>query len=336
MRFDRDPLSSCNCAMNIYLKISWSVAVSVFFGVQGFAGINAQPAQLTMRPCKPGEVATATLQIVNSGDKLVNVLKVESDCGCTTVTMEKRSISAGASGVVEISIAPGNFQGDLRRNVTVETAEEKLTIPIRLWVTPYENWKFDPAMVILRDAEEKMHLRYLGDGKVTLGKIVTVPDVVVATVESSTTNDFELSFRKHTDDLPSQSVKVTVETSDSVAHELSFVVFVAHRGLEPTPASVKSETVVRVSPSALNLGLVTVGEKAVGYFAISGWTRPDGPKVQMNRGSIRLLEASGGELRYEVSWVPPIPGLFTSVVTVFDDDSLRFEIPVVVRATPST
>jgi len=300
------------------------------FGVDAWAQLTADPASLNLGRQPQEKSVNAEVNLTNTGSEPLEILAVTADCSCTVATLEKRKLSPGESTPLKISVETRAYQGQLHRNIHVQTSAGEVTLPIELTVSLYKSWALSPSVVVLppsqkgREATLTVALQYTGADKASLGKITCVPSWLTATATSQDGKTFLIALVKRAD-APSgnHTVKVTVETSDPVEPQLTFNVFV--------PIS----SVLRITPNPVVLPTVKVGQPAMREIVIHGWGKVSEPRLELARGSVRLLEREGERLHFEINVTPEVSGPLTQLLRIYDGQSLEAEIPVILRAEPS-
>lgn len=316
--------------MKLVLAISSLYLVTAAF-VKG--SLLSEPSSLDLGRSKPGHIVEASARVINNSDVAVDILSIAADCGCTTATMKNHTIAPGFAEEMTVLVSPGTAQGELRRNVTVESTGGNIVIPIKLFVTDNEKWQVEPSVLVLRERTSKTSLRYLGRNSVQLGAATASPDILDIAVNKRGENDYELVFAKKDPKLAEfRSVKVSVATSDKEESAISLVIFIPQGTSGTEAATQQSDSVLRAHPSSINLGSVEVGRSASGQFSLTGWRSATRPTVSVKHGSVVLKEDTGTELRYEIMWAPPIVGYLSNTLSIFDGNTLKLEIPVTVRS----
>jgi len=91
-----------------------------------------QPAQMDMGEVMEGKEAKATLFLRNNGTLPVHISKVESSCGCTTVTPETMELTPGAFTPLHVRVDTTAKLGDVKKSITVFDSEGRKT---QAWLT---------------------------------------------------------------------------------------------------------------------------------------------------------------------------------------------------------
>lgn len=115
---------------------------------------------------QPGETSfKANFPFTNKTDKVVEVLHVQSTCGCTVATLEKMTYEPGEGGVIEAVFEYGDRAGPQEKTVSVMTLSaggagpqmEHLTIAVNL----LDPLRVVPRLISWRSSEggEERHLQ---------------------------------------------------------------------------------------------------------------------------------------------------------------------------------
>lgn len=291
------------------------------------AQLKAEPSAIDLGRRQQSQTVAAEVKLTNGGSSVLEIIGVTADCSCTVATPEKRSLAPSESTMLKVAVETRGYQGPLHRNVHVQTSAGDLTIPIELTVSLFKSWMLQPSTIVMppsqRGAAADMEatLQYLGDGKVELGKISCTPDWLQATARSDDGKLFRLKFVKPAEaPAGNYTVKVALETSDSIEQHISFNVFV------PITSA------LRVQPNPVVLPAVKVGQVTTREITIQGWNGTGLARMELSLGSVKMLERDGSRLRFEISVTPTAPGPFTQLLRVYDGEKLETEIPVILRA----
>lgn len=303
------------------------------------AQVVAEPAIVDMGRHQTGDIVNATVKLKNNGNVAVGVLEAVADCSCTIVQLDKRVLASGESVSLEISIDTHNYQGELRRTVVVETSTGTISIPLKVTVNAYEHWTFEPSVVVMRPTQSDqetaatVQLHYSGAGTAKIGKIESTSEWVDIKTSTRDGKTFSLALMVRAGAAAAlKPIKLFVGTSDPDAPRLTLDVFVQKPLLASRDDERLSNVAVRAVPSSINFGTVNVGERASRELALEGWARWSLPRMQMNHGEVQPLYSPGDNRHYTILWTPMRPGVFTSVLRIFDGDSLKLEVPVTLRA----
>ncbi len=96
------------------------------------APLVIQPVHMDMGEVMEGKEARATLFLRNTGSLPVHVSKVESSCGCTTVSPGTRELSPGAFTPLHVRVDTTAKRGAVKKNITVFDNQGRKT---QAWLT---------------------------------------------------------------------------------------------------------------------------------------------------------------------------------------------------------
>ena len=94
--------------------------------------LEAKPTRLDLGRVTEGGIATGTFRLVNPTDATVRIARVETSCGCTSVT-RLYALAAGATADLKVAVATAGKHGPFREFVTVrfaDAARSPLVIPV--------------------------------------------------------------------------------------------------------------------------------------------------------------------------------------------------------------
>ena len=92
--------------------------------------LTFDPPSLELGDVRPGQKVTRTVTYRNTGDQALNIVWVQSSCGCTVAQPEKRSLAVGESG-----------------RLTVAYQAREPGEPIRQTIRVYQRGRQVPAML---------------------------------------------------------------------------------------------------------------------------------------------------------------------------------------------
>ena len=82
------------------------------------------------------------------------------------------------------------------------------------------------------------------------------------------------------------------------------------------------------------LPTVKVGQTSMRELVLQGWPGAVAPRLELARGTARLLGHDGDRWHFEVAETAAAPGPSTQLLRVYDGDSLEAELPVILRVEP--
>ena len=77
----------------------------------------------------------------NSGPEPINIKRVQSSCGCTTVKPSKTSFAPGESGEIEVKFAFGSRRGPQQKTIIVQSDDK------REWKAVLQCWIHEPLTI---------------------------------------------------------------------------------------------------------------------------------------------------------------------------------------------
>ena len=129
----------------------------------GFAaGVQVAQAELTWKQKTIQIKADASMGVVeakfsftNNGAKAVDVLQVESSCGCTTAELERRHYDPGQGGEIVARYTLGNHVGRQRKTIAVKTNDQSEPTILTLVTDIPEMVRIQPPFVTWSKGDEK-------------------------------------------------------------------------------------------------------------------------------------------------------------------------------------
>jgi hypothetical protein len=327
---------------------SWVLVVSLMAGVAAArAQVHAEPTRVDLGKLKQDVVASAEVQLINTGTQPIELLSTNADCGCTVATLKTKRLAPGEHTALGISVQTRNYQGVIHRTVRVQTSAGDLTIPVDMMVIPYEHWTVTPPTVVMptslkgQAASIKSSLQYTGDGKAEIGKISCAPAWLDVTSSTEDGKKFTVNLAKKSEaPAGNHTIKVTLQTNDPVDPRLILNVFLpistsADAANNSGNSSTAKLVALRVVPSPIILPTVKVGQASTHEFTVQGWRGATAPRIELPRAQVKLVRRQADELGYEISLTPTRPGPAMPVMRVFDGEKLELEVPVILRAEPA-
>ncbi len=148
---------------------------------------------------------TATLEgrfhFVNSGPGAVEILRVETSCGCTSAKLDQRHIQPGEGGDIVITYKRGSHTGLQKNVIEVETSDQP-PVMLTLLVHIPEVLEIQPAFVTWTHQEAKtpkaIALKLIVAGKITALDVQSSdPFVAVATEAVVPGKEYRLVVSPH-------------------------------------------------------------------------------------------------------------------------------------------
>ncbi len=103
----------------------------------GLAAITVEPDTVDFGVMERHQTRTKNLIIRNEGGADLNILEIESSCGCTAAQPETRLLKPGQTTGLKITFDSRQFQGEQVKHVTIRSndpATPRLEIPVRAMV----------------------------------------------------------------------------------------------------------------------------------------------------------------------------------------------------------
>lgn len=311
------------------MKCAWCVAVVWMLGVvtQLVAQIVAEPAEVDLGRRAQNQNAEASVVLVNRGDREVVIEDVLTDCSCTAGTPTKRRLAPGEKTELTVRTETRSYQGEITRRLVLKTSAGEVVVPLKVLVTPYENWAISPPFLTFAKSmrgEEfsgEVRLDYLGEGNADVAKIEAEHAWFAGEVSRREGKSFWLKLTKLTS-APAghHMVRVTAVTNDATNPRVSFNVFLS------------VESSLRVSPSPVILPTTKVGKETSTRVTLTGWRSPKEPRFELEPGRATVAAKSAETIEIEVATTPEKPGALTQLLRVYDGEVLELEVPVISRA----
>ena len=128
------------------MKILISIAIaSLWIPVQVSASLSFAESKITHQASLDESEYTAVFKFTNGGDEPIEILSVNSSCGCTTALPSKTNFAPGESGEISATFDYGQREGKQVKSIRVETDQEsdnrifltlEVNIPSVLAVSP--------------------------------------------------------------------------------------------------------------------------------------------------------------------------------------------------------
>ncbi len=111
------------------LAVLPTVFATVFATVaHASAKVSIMPPEIDFGRLEQNEARTASLVVRNDGDMVLDIINVESTCGCTVAKPGRNSLSPGESTTIEVTFSSKDFQGPQHKLVTIQTNDPVRTI----------------------------------------------------------------------------------------------------------------------------------------------------------------------------------------------------------------
>ncbi len=311
------------------MKSAWSVAVVWMLGVaaQSLAQIAAEPAEVDFGRRAQNQIAEISVVLVNRGDREVTIQDVQVDCSCTAGTPGKHILAPGEKTSLSVRTETRSYQGEITRRLVLKTSAGDVVIPMKILVTPYENWTITPPFLTLaasprgEEAGGEVRLDYLGEDAIQVEKIETEHAWFSGAVVRHEGKSFWVKLTKLSS-APAghHMVRVTALTTDAKSPRVSFNVFLS------------VESALRMSPSPVILPTTAPGKETRVRVKLTGWRSTAAPRLELQPGRATVVGKTAEGFEIEVAMTPEKSGALTQLLRVYDGDALELEVPVITRA----
>lgn len=169
----------------------------------------------------PGqETIEAVFPFINAGDRPVTILTVESECGCTTAELAKKTYAPGEGGEIKAVFIPGARVGRQEKIITVKTDAPGEAVELRLQVEIPLVFEVNPRVVYWSRGEEPLpkivFLRINPDSKLQVQQVESDhPDMVSRWEALEEANTYKLVLQPKSTDQP---LKANVRIATAAAH----------------------------------------------------------------------------------------------------------------------
>ena len=107
--------------------------------------ISVDPLSFDFGDMKQQKTRTATVTVTNEGAKLLRILDVRADCGCTVPTLAKDSLAPGESTQIDIKFNSKKFDGAVVKIVTILSDDPNTPqVDIMIMANVYTTLVIDP------------------------------------------------------------------------------------------------------------------------------------------------------------------------------------------------
>lgn len=126
------------------MRVSLACLLLLASPLPAWAGLQFETTTLDAKPESGATQLTVKFPFKNTGDQKITLLSTESDCGCTTATLDKQIFQPGESGVITVNFAIGDRVGPQEKKVRVRASDQtephvltfKTNIPVFARVQP--------------------------------------------------------------------------------------------------------------------------------------------------------------------------------------------------------
>jgi len=207
------------------------------------------PSSVNMGKVGQHESHSATVEVLNKGEKAVRIIDVRSNCGCTTTVMDNRILQPGQSVPLDITFASGYFEGKQEKHVFIRT-DEPNQYQVFVYADVRKPFQLSPGVLILKareaPGEKEVLLDVFGPDDYQFTDVLGVPDGLDVTIQSP----HKLSVRIHPERINWNTGTIRLKM-EGAAEPLEYLVQMERH--EP----------YEVSPSNLLFMGVRTGKKAI-------------------------------------------------------------------------
>jgi hypothetical protein len=98
--------------------------------------LHAEPAEVDFGQAGPQQLHEAKVRLTNAGRKSVTVTSVSTDCGCTSASLSKTTLSPGEVSTLTIKLETQAESGNIHRMVIVHASSGDVAIAVKIVVVP--------------------------------------------------------------------------------------------------------------------------------------------------------------------------------------------------------
>jgi hypothetical protein len=300
-------------------------------GTEGAAQIKLEPAVLDLGRVGQRETFARTVTLTNTSRAVWEILAIQTDCACTAVTPKTKRLAPGESTAVSVVVESRSFQGQVVRQIAVQTTAGDAEFSVRMNVAPLGNWNIGafpvmfPRSLLAQETKMGVRLSYAGEGRVellTAAADVSWLDVTIAALDAP--NAYELRLTKRPMAAPAGLLSATVRVTTSSRDQPVLTIPIL------TPVTSAAHLV----PDPVVLPTVRVGEDSSGTFRIVDWVGQNPPAAHVAGGKITPVGVVDGAYAFTLTMRPQTAGMQVETLQVYDGQMMQIEVPVVLRAEP--
>ena len=131
--------------------ITWCL-ISSFSALLFGQVLSISPSSVNVGKVGQHESHSATVEVLNKGEKAVRIIDVRSNCGCTTTVMDNRILQPGQSVPLDITFASGYFEGKQEKHVFIRT-DEPNQYQLFVYADVRKPFELNPAILVLKEGE---------------------------------------------------------------------------------------------------------------------------------------------------------------------------------------
>ncbi len=188
----------------------WLLAMTVAFVAPARAELTWKQQAAELRADAKSTVLEARFPFTNTGVVAVDITGVESSCGCTTATLEKRRYEPGESGEIVARYTVGTQVGAQKKTVQVETNDGRPPVVLTLNIQVPEVLRILPAFLQWKHGEPPSD------------KVITLEVVQDAPVKNLSAQSSAANFATDIKTLvPGRKYALTVRPQGTDQHQFS-------------------------------------------------------------------------------------------------------------------
>lgn len=146
----------------------FAIVLALFFASTASAQLVWEKKEVEVHPAIGDQDAVAKFPYQNVGDKVVHIGDVQTSCGCTVATLEKKDVEPGEKGEIKATLKIGDRMGVQQKTIRVQTDETvnpvtvltlKAVVPQLLEISPrFVRWEpgepLEPKTILVKVGQE--------------------------------------------------------------------------------------------------------------------------------------------------------------------------------------
>ncbi|MDA1141465.1 MAG: DUF1573 domain-containing protein [Planctomycetota bacterium] len=264
-----------------------------------------------------GEIIPHIFGYTNHGTEVMEILDIETTCGCTVAGDYTRTVAPGERGEIPIILDTAGLIGSLEKKIKITTNQEPEHYELSMKGEVWQPWSLEPAQAmlgIIKDPNDGpstiLKLLKKSEGMLNVTKVEASSKTFSANIETVTPGrEFKITVTAHPPYISgANSGKIRIETDDPTKKETVVEAYLfleaaveaspQHIKLPPAPLAKPTKKQVFVTcndDSKIELGDISVSPEGVTYevfenlpgkqFRIT-FTFPEGLSVE--RGDVRI------------------------------------------------
>ena len=290
------------------------------------AGLNAltfTPSEVNWGTLPQGKHVERDVTLTNDEKVAVEIVRVQSDCGCTVGEAEKKLLLPGESTKLKVGFSSGTFMGPIHRQITVSTKEQSFALKLFSQVTPLPGWEVDAAPLTAKFAPGK-----------TASKTFTIKRPAGDNIVSVNNGEQPLPFTYTVKNEENQSI-ITIATTGVNEPIQYFLEVKTEKETGRIPVRIELDLPFNVGPNPITLPVGSVNQETSGSFYILNWLSANPPQVDLfgtEEGKATVTVVANGPFSYlaTIKVKSSTSGRFRYTARVSDikDSALTTQVPV--------